>query len=174
MGSVLIVCFSRTGFTRKIAEELQRRCGGDLEFIEDVRSRSGVFGYLRSAREAWRKAPVEIRPGKANPGQYELTILGTPVWAGNLSSPMRAYIDAHGTALRRVAFFCTLGGSGADKVMADMTQLCGKKPVATAAITDSEIKNGRYAAVLDEFVAAIARVGVVPRASPSDAPSAPP
>jgi flavodoxin len=148
---VLVVFFSRSGYTRKIAEEIAARCGADLEAIEDVRTRAGLFGYLRSGREAYKKLPVEIRAPVRNPSDYDLVILGTPVWAGNVSSPMRAYLTAHGGELKRVAVFCTQGGSGAEKVINDMGGLCGRKPVTSLAINDREIKRNNYAESLECF-----------------------
>jgi flavodoxin len=155
MGSVLTVYYSRTGATRKIAEEIQARCGGELEPIEDVRSRSGVLGYFRSAREALKKSASEIRPANFHPGDFDLVILGTPVWASHMSSPLRAYLDAHKGELKRVAFFCTLGGSGAANVLAELATLCERAPLATVAVTDAVIKQGRYGRALDEFAAAL-------------------
>jgi flavodoxin len=155
MGRVLTVYFSRTGATRKVAEEIQARCGGELEPIEDVRSRAGILGYLRSAREALQRIASEIRPATLQPGDFDLVILGTPVWAGHMSSPLRAYLDAHQRELKRVAFFCTLGGSGAANVFTELTALCERTPVATVAVTDAEIKQGRYGRALDEFAAAL-------------------
>lgn len=157
MNGLLTVYCSRTGFTRKIAEEIRARCGGELESIEDVRSRSGIFGYVRSAREALKKTTIAIRPGKAHPGEFDLVILGTPVWAGHMSSPMRAYLTGHKGEFKQVALFCTLGGSGATNVLAEMSALCGQKPVATLAVTDADIKRERYGSALDEFATAIGR-----------------
>jgi flavodoxin len=155
MNGALIVYYSRTGFTRRIAEEIRARCGGHVEAIEEVRSRLGIFGYLRSAREAIRKATIEIQPGKLRPGDFDLVILGTPVWAGHVSSPMRAYLTAHKGEFKQVALFCTLGGSGASNVLAEMAALCEHQPVATLAVTDADIKRGRYGSALTEFAAAV-------------------
>jgi flavodoxin len=156
MHKTLVVYFSRTGYTRTIAEEIATRCGADLEGVRDVRSRSGVWGYLRSAREALRKTPVEIRPVTKDVTDYELVVLGTPVWASNICSPMRAYLSAHRGKFRQVAFFCTQGGSGADKVFHDMAELCAQQPLAAVALNDGEIKEGRYADKLNQFVGAVA------------------
>jgi flavodoxin len=155
VSSVLTIYFSRTGATRKIAEEIQARCGGELEPIEEPRSRAGIVGYFRSAREALNRTTSEIRPAKLHPGNFDLVILGTPVWAGHMSSPLRAYLEAHKGELKQVAFFCTLGGSGAAKVLAELAALCERAPVATVAVTDAEIKQGRYGRALDEFAAAL-------------------
>ena len=56
---------------------------------------------------------------------------------------------------KKVAFFCTFGGSGADKVFNDMAQLCVNKPIATMAITDNEIKKDLYKEKIKEYINAI-------------------
>ncbi|HLF13144.1 MAG TPA: flavodoxin [Gammaproteobacteria bacterium] len=153
----LVVYFSRSGHTRKVAEEIAARCGADLEGIQDVRGRSGIIGYWRSAREALKKTAVETRPVTKDATGYELVILGTPVWASHLCSPMRAYLTANRGKLRQVALFCTQGGgSGAEKVFREMAELCGQRPLASVAVKDSEIKNGNYGDKLDRFLRAVA------------------
>lgn len=156
MRKVLVVYFSRTGYTRKVAEEIAARCDADIESIRDVRSRSGIFGYFRSAREALKKRVTDIQSPTKNPSDYELIILGTPVWASNVSSPMRSYINAQRERFPQVALFCTLGGSGANKVLGDMSALCGKRPVGTIAVTDAQIKKESYAQELDSFMESVA------------------
>ena len=54
-----------------------------------------------------------------------------------------------------MAFFCTFGGSGADKVFTDMSQLCVNKPIATMALTDSEIKKGLFNEKIKAYINAI-------------------
>jgi multimeric flavodoxin WrbA len=55
---------------------------------------------------------VEIDPASLQPRDYAVVVLGTPVWAGNMSSPVRAYINQHRAEIRNLALFCTQGGSG--------------------------------------------------------------
>jgi len=156
MKGTLIVYFSRTGYTRRVAEEIARATGADCEAIGERSRRNGFFGYWRSAHEALRGTAIEVEPGALNPRDYALVVLGTPVWASNVSSPMRAYIARHRRDFARVALFCTQGGSGADRVLARMAALCDQAPVATASFNDSEIDRGLHLAKRDAFVAALA------------------
>ena len=49
-------------------------------------------------------APLET----ARPlGDYRLVILGTPVWAGRCSAPMRSFLREFGEELREVAYVIT-------------------------------------------------------------------
>jgi len=154
--NTLVVYFSRTGHSRRIASDIATALGADVEEIRDTAARSGIRGYLRSAREAWRGTPAEIHARARNPRDYPLVVLGTPVWAGRMSSPVRAYIEAHKRDLAQVALFCTEGGSGAEKVLPAMAQLCGRTPIATAFFKDAEIDKGRYGDKLRAFAAALA------------------
>jgi len=156
MKGTLVVYFSRTGYTRRVAEEIARAADADCEAIGERSSRNGLFGYWRSAREALRGTAIDIEPGSLNPRDYALVVLGTPVWAGNVSSPMRAFITRHRRDFARVALFCTQGGSGAQKVLDRMAALCDQVPIATAFFNDSEIDRELHAGKRDAFVALLA------------------
>jgi flavodoxin len=155
MHRVLIVYYSRTGYTRTVAGAIASAIGADVEDVNDRRDRCTFWGYLRSAREAIKKQTIEILPPAYDPSRYDLVVLGTPVWAGNICSPLRSYIAAQRTRLPRVAFFCTQGGSGAQKVLGDLTALCGKAPVASLVVTDRQINQHAYSDDLGRFVKAV-------------------
>jgi len=67
---------------------------------------------------------INIGASNQNPSDYDLIILGTPVWAHNMCSPLRSYIMAQKERFRAVAVLCTQGGSGAGKVVGDVARLC--------------------------------------------------
>ncbi|NIA71463.1 flavodoxin [Pelagibius litoralis] len=144
MQRILVAYYSQTGHTRQIAEAITADCGADIEQIEDVNSRAGMLGYLRSGWQAFTKRAAHIRPVQASPGQYDLIAIGTPVWMMNLSSPVRTYIAEQGTEFKKVAFFCTAGSAGGEGVFKQMADLCGKQPVATLIVTEGEIKSGSF------------------------------
>lgn len=156
MYRILVVYYSRTGYTRTLAGELAAVLKADVDRLDDGRDRCGVWGYLRCAREALKKRTIKLLPPGYDPSSYDVVVLGTPVWAGNLSSPLRSYVVAHKAQLKQVAFFCTQGGSGAEKVFRDLTELCGKAPLATLAVNDRELNSHAYARQLERFATAVA------------------
>jgi flavodoxin len=133
----LVVCHSRTGYTRRVAQEVARRLRADADEIVLLGDRAGVLGYARCALEALGEVTPAIRLPARAPSGYDLVAIGTPVWFWALSSPVRSYIMEERRNFARVAFFCTMGGSGAERVFATMAALCGKDPVATLALTDA-------------------------------------
>ena len=152
MKPCLVIYYSRTGITQDVAMRIATACACDIEPIHDVRPRPGWAGYLRSAHEALTRKTPPITPMAKNPDDYELVILGTPVWVGRLSTPMRSYVQANAARFRQVAAFCTMGGSGSDNVLDEIAGLCGKPLVARLALADREIKSGRDREKIGTFV----------------------
>ncbi len=141
MPRILVVDYSRSGNTRKLARAIAHACGADLEDIHDEDSRRGLWGWIRSCKEAMRAFPAAIQPVERDPADYDLVVLGSPVWVGHVSSPMRSYLARHSGKLGHVALFVTEGGSGGPKALAEMTALVGQKPAATLELRAGELGN---------------------------------
>ncbi len=148
----LVVCYSRTGRTHNLAYRIALEMDAPLDDIAERVSRRGLLGYLRSSREAWFRGRPAILASSHDPGEYDLVVIGTPVWNWSLSGPVRSYLVEHAPRLPRVAFFCTMGGSGSGRVFRQMQEAAGKAPVATFARTDAQLA----AADLDGAVKAFA------------------
>lgn len=149
----LVVYYSRTGHTRQLASEIADRCGADLEEIQEPGSRRGAWGYLRSAWQALRHAAPPIQPAIRSPADYELVVIGTPVWNFGLAPPVRSYARQHAGEFKRVAFFCTEGGSGDRRAFEELSALCGQAPAATVAVTEKQLPTPAHAAPVEQFVA---------------------
>ncbi len=135
----LVVFYSRTGFTKRVAEALAKELGAEVEQLVDTRSRAGLFGYLRSGFEGTLGRLTELKPLSKHPERYGLVVVGTPVWSASVSSPVRTFLAQHKATLNRVAFFCTYRGSGNERTFRQMAGVCGKAPVATMAVRDREL-----------------------------------
>jgi flavodoxin len=153
----LVVYYSRTGHTRGLAQRIAAALGADIEEIVDRVDRRGILGYLRSGRDAWLGRRSEIVPPTNDPGKFDLVLIGTPVWNMSLSSPVRSYLQDGAQRLPQVAFFCTLGGSGAARVFRQMQQVCGKPPRATLAITERQLMQADLPGAVEQFAAMIRR-----------------
>ena len=149
MKRTLIVYHSRTGHTRRVAQALARRLDADLDEIRIVQPLAGIAGYAMCAIEAIAGLAPALRPMHRNPAAYELVVIGTPVWFWSLASPVRSWLERN-PPKHRVAFFCTMGGSGAGRVFATMAELAGREPVATLALLEKELA-GPFEDRLDAF-----------------------
>ncbi|MGC8936232.1 MAG: flavodoxin family protein [Candidatus Methanomethylicaceae archaeon] len=148
----LVVFYSMGGATKLIAQKIAEKVNGDVEEIKDTKNRKGILGFLRSGYEGARRKLTVIAETRYDPSQYDVVIIGTPVWAGHMSSPTRTYIVNQRGKFNRVAFFCTLSMKDAPKIFKDMSKACQKEPVATVMFNRKEVIKGEYESKLNEFV----------------------
>jgi flavodoxin len=105
----LIVYYSRTGKTRSVAETIAAELGSYIEEIVDLKNRDGKIGWMSATQDASRGKETQIAPTKKNPNDFDLLIIGTPVWAFTLTPAIRTYINKNDLSGRKVALFFTLG-----------------------------------------------------------------
>ncbi|MBN1900053.1 NAD(P)H-dependent oxidoreductase [Candidatus Sumerlaeota bacterium] len=148
----LILYYSRTGITRKVAETIQEKMKCDLEEIIDLKNRKGPLGFIVSGKDSVMKKLTEIKQIQKNPSDYDLVILGTPVWASTMSCAMRTCLRQYRDKFRNIAFFCTTGGTGITNTFNHMEQECGKKPLATMGLKASLVKKGRFMEEVSQFI----------------------
>ncbi len=145
----LVAFYSRTGTTKKVAEEISKILKCDSEEILDTKDRSGGIGYFKSGKDSTMKKLTELRKIRKNPASYDTVIIGTPIWAWNVSTPIRTYISQN--KFKNVAFFCTMGGSGSKIAFREMAKLCGKKPIAALELKTSEVADNKHLQKVREF-----------------------
>ncbi|MEA2022009.1 MAG: hypothetical protein U9N08_06005 [Candidatus Caldatribacteriota bacterium] len=149
---ILLVFYSRSGRTKKIAKNLSAQLKCDMEEIFDTKNRKGIAGFLSAGTDANLRRLTVLKDIKKDPSLYDLIIIGTPIWSSNISTPIRTYISLYKKDLENVAFFCTRLGSNTKKVFTDMENMCQKKPLALLELTSREITRNLYAQKLKEFV----------------------
>ena len=148
----LVVYYSRTGITKRIAEEISQSINCDVEEIKDRENRSGIIGYIKSGYEAARNKLPEIEASTYDLTNYELLIIGTPVWAGKMAVPVKAYIEQNRNKIPNLACFCTCGGSGIEGTLNGIAETAKVTPLASFGLKSSEIKSGSYSSVIEQFV----------------------
>lgn len=147
----LIVCYSRTGTTKRVASYLAATLDADIDFIREPESREGRFGYVRSALEAIARGVPAIETER-DPRRYNLVVVGTPVWFGSMSSPVRAYLYAHAGQLHNAAFFATMGGRGGEATVREMQLASRSTSAPTCVLTQREVERDHYANACAGFV----------------------
>ncbi|SAL86746.1 flavodoxin [Caballeronia choica] len=157
MSRVLIVYFSRTGATRRVAAALATTLHADVEEIIDRSDRSGTLGTLRCVLDSVMGRSASIEPMRHDLSAYHMVVIGTPVWAGRVSAPVRAWLATHRRRLPRVAFFCTLAGRGSESALQELCELAAKQPVARCAISQRNAPQGEETRALNLFAQRIER-----------------
>lgn len=173
MNRILVVYYSRTGHTDIVAGRLAARCHADIERIEESVSREGLVGYLRSAVAATLGLHPSIKRGPHRPGDYDLVIVGTPVWFWSVSSPVRNWLHRHHRALNNVAVFCTCGGSGHAKALDDLERLCGHAALAKLVLTEPAALRCEQNPAFQRFLFELKQVDSVSISRPANQEQAP-
>jgi hypothetical protein len=138
MDSMLVVFYSYTGNSRRVAETLAAQHGWLLGEITDAERR----GVLRCVLDSLLRRRPAIRYTGPDPSDFRTVVLVSPIWAQRLAGPMRSFVAGRREDLRRVAVISTMGSGGEAKAVAEITQLLGRAPILTAAFTEREIADG--------------------------------
>jgi len=153
---ILVVYFSKTGNTRKVAQQIAKELGAEIEEIIDLKKRSGIWGFLTGGRDALRRRETEIKEIKKDPSCYDLVIAGSPIWAGNIVPAVRSYLNRYKTSIKSLALFTTSGGAISDQVFQEVRDLLGKELVSLTGICTEELKDDPvFMAKLSFFVEGI-------------------
>ncbi len=131
---ILVTFYSRTGNTRKLAQQIAKNLNADIDEIIDKKDRTGILGWFSGGKDAFFKKQTQIGFIK-NPQGYDLVIVGTPVWIGTMTPAIRTYLTQN--RLNNVAFFCTFGGKES-KTFTEMEKLSGK-PIVVLGLKDKKI-----------------------------------
>jgi len=149
---ILVVFYSRKGTTRKIGELISKELNSESEEIIDPKRRKGIIGFIISGKDATLKKLANIEKIQKDPENFDMIVLGTPIWNRNMTPAIRTYITEYKNKIKNIAFFCTEGKKGGTRTFESMADLCEKKPVSMLEITKKDIKNEEYLNKINRFI----------------------
>ena len=152
MNDILLVCYSRTGNTRLVADELARLTGWPLGLIHDAKPRAGASGDWRCMLDAWLRSRPDYRYEGPPLEDYEHIVLLTPVWMKGLAAPLRTFLDDHDLSHKRVSVICTQGGRGGFNAVEEIAALTRQVPSPVQILLQSEVLGGLSPQRLEDFV----------------------
>ena len=139
----LVVYYSRSNITKKLAEDIAGKLNCDIEEIKPKVNYNGKLGYARGIKDGASGKNVELESLKYNPQEYDVVYLGAPVWASKAANPLISYLLQNEGKFNDVKFFLTAGSSGFDSSFKQMEDK-SKKPLKTLALTTKEVKTNAY------------------------------
>jgi flavodoxin len=147
----LIVYYSRTGRTRKIADALKSAINADVEEIQDTKNREGLIGWLTAGKDSMTKTTTFLKEAKFNPAHYDVVVIGSPTWNRSVSVPIRTYIKQHLEDLKHVALFSTGDGEEKDALKEMEEMLKGRVFASMHLERKKEIDNNDYHQKVEDF-----------------------
>lgn len=110
---VLVVYFSETGNTGKLAKLISDEVGGDFRRIETVKPypKGGeLFDYTKKERDNDERP--ELKEIDVNIGDYDVVFVGYPIWWYTLPMPIYTFFDKYDFDGKIIVPFNTHEGSG--------------------------------------------------------------
>lgn len=158
---ILVAYYSRTGTTKVVAERIAREIGADVDEIVDLEERLGPVNYMRAARAAKGLKTTEIRYEK-NPEDYDVILIGTPIWWSNLPPAPRTYLSSLNLSGKKVAFFITSQGEDRENVFSQLRELTeGAEVLGTFGVLQKVVKSEDYSETLGTFLENLEAVSAI-------------
>ena len=151
MNNVLVIVYSYTGTSRRVAQLLGSQQGWPLAEITDARPRSGAMGSWRCMLDSLLLRQPAIRYDGPPPSDFDAVVLVSPIWMMRLAGPMRSFVARQRDRLPDVAVLSVMGGQGAPNAAAEIGRMLGRAPILSAAVTQREADDGSCAARLQAF-----------------------
>lgn len=110
---VLVVYFSETGNTQKLAKLISDEVGGDFRRIETVKpypTGQELFDYTKNERD--EDARPELKDLEVNMDDYDVVFVGYPIWWYTLPMPIYTFFDKYDFDNKIIVPFNTHEGSG--------------------------------------------------------------
>ena len=153
----LVVYYSRTGTTKELGEAIAQALGADTDEIIDQKQRLGKIAFLRAGKDAKQGNLTEIEV-KRNPEEYDVIILGSPLWGGNLTPAVRTYLTNYNLGGKQLFFFITSQGEKQGQAFAQMRELTPESDhIGTFGIQQKVVKAGEYHKQLETLIAQLAK-----------------
>jgi flavodoxin len=109
-----IVYCSHTGFTAELAKNIGEVLEADLIELRTreplIPNKMTVKNLVTGGSQVVLKKKPELEKYEFNQEEYDLIILGTPVWAWTFAPPMRTFLTEHDLEGKKVALFATHHG----------------------------------------------------------------
>ncbi len=139
---ILIVYFSYTGNTEKLANKIHSKVGGDIVKIETVTPYSTDYDEVvnQVQKDQQNNYKPEIKTKIENIEDYDIIILGSPVWWYKIANPMATFMSENDLRGKTIIPFVTHGGYGAGQTLNQIQELAPNSNVLSElAIEDIDV-----------------------------------
>ncbi len=121
----LVVCYSKTGNTKKVADAVVKKLNGELDLLQ--------FDEASNTVQA-----------SCNPAEYDRVILLSPIWAFSLAEPMKLYLARHKADIKAYSLIVTCAGLGLFGCKRNCKAAIGKLPETAIKLRAADVKSGNF------------------------------
>ena len=137
----IIVFYSMEGNTEYAADKIAELTGAELLRIAPKKAYpvKGPLKFVWGGKSAVMGEMPPLRPYEFDAKKYDCIIIGFPVWAGNITPPIRTFVNDNLESLKekKIAAFACQSGSGADKAFKRLNDMLNRDKLdATLVLID--------------------------------------
>ena len=123
----IIVYYSLEGNTAFAAQRMAIELGADTLRIEPLKTypSSGFRKFFWGGKSAVMAETPKLQPYDFDAAAYDRVIFGFPVWASNVTPPIRTFIKENDLSGKRIAAFACQSGAGAEKAFGKLKAALG-------------------------------------------------
>ena len=130
--SVLVVYFSATGTTKRIAETTAELLNADIfEILPQQPYTDEDLAYYTNGRADREQSDPSARPAISgsvkNMDEYDTIILGYPIWHSQAPRIINTFLESYNFAGKTIIPFCTSHSSGIGSSDTDLHSLCSDR-----------------------------------------------
>ena len=133
-GHVLVVYFTRSGNTRKIANLIHQQVGGTLHEIQPEEPYPD--SYNATVDQAKREIQAGYKPVLQSTlddiESYDTVFVGSPNWWDTIAPPVATFLSEYDLSGKTIVPFCTHGGGGLGRIGQDIARLCPQSTVLSS------------------------------------------
>lgn len=135
----IIVYFSLEGNVKFVAERITKQINADMLCLTPEKGypTGKVSKFLWGGKSVMFGEKPKLEPYKFNKDDYDVIIIGTPVWASSYTPPIKTFLSDNDLSGKSVALFACQSGNDASKCFEKLkNELPDCKVAATLALTD--------------------------------------
>lgn len=123
----LVIYYSLSGNTRALSTAIAEAIDADILELKpekDIKEK-GFLKYFWGGKEVVMKKEPKLYPLEKNPNEYDILVIGTPVWAGSFAPAIRTFLNTVKLDNKKLALFCTHEGAKGN-IFDNMKKYLGK------------------------------------------------
>lgn len=133
---ILIVYFSRSGNTRKIADLIRQEVGGIIHEIQPEVPYPNAYNVVveQAKQEIQAGYKPALRSTLDHIEAYDTIFVGSPNWWSTIAPPVTTFLSEYDVSGKTIVPFCTHGGGGLGRIAQDIAELCPQSTVLSCLV----------------------------------------
>lgn len=130
MSKTIVVYYSFEGSTKSVAELLAQHLNADsleIKPVKELKSK-GFSKFILGGFQVMIGKKPKLKPLNKNLDDYDIVLVGSPIWAGTYTPPIKSLLEGNYIEGKKVAYFYTHQG-GHNKAVAKAKPVIEEKNI---------------------------------------------